>query len=127
MSFDSPQYGGRIKAAAIYLNVHQLLPEDRAAQALSDLFGAPRLCPASLTGWVSRRALDLERDLERAHARIGARLAEAKVRHLDETSLWGAGKLHWLHTNLQPDAHLLPRRGKARRGPLGAEERRRRA
>lgn len=88
------QYGGRIKAAAIYLNVHQLLPEDRAAQALSDLFGAPRLCPASLTAWVGRRALDLER----VHARIGARLAEAKVRHLDETGFRVAGKLHWLHT-----------------------------
>jgi transposase len=88
------QYGGRIKAAAIYLNVHQLLPEDRTAQALSDLFGAPRLCPASLTAWVGRRALDLER----VHARIGARLAEAKVRHLDETGFRVAGKLHWLHT-----------------------------
>ena len=44
------QYGGRIKAAAIYLNVHQLLPEDRAAQALSDLFGAPRLLPGESDG-----------------------------------------------------------------------------
>ena len=35
------QYGERFKAAAIYLNVQQLIPEDRAAQALSDLFGAP--------------------------------------------------------------------------------------
>ena len=88
------QYGERIKAAAIYLNVQQLIPEDRAAEALSDLFGAPRLCPASLTAWVRRRA----RDLERVHSLIGARLAEAKVRHLDETGLRVAGKLHWLHT-----------------------------
>jgi transposase len=37
------QCGERIKAAAIYLNVQQLIPEDRAAQALSDLFGgSPR-------------------------------------------------------------------------------------
>ena len=42
------QYGERIKAAAIYLNVQQLIPEDRAAQALNDLFGAPLICPASL-------------------------------------------------------------------------------
>lgn len=88
------QYGERIKAAAIYLNVRQLIPEDRAAEALSDLFGAPRLCPASLMAWVGRRA----QDLERVHARIGARVAEAKVRHLDETGLRVAGKLHWLHT-----------------------------
>jgi len=90
----STQYGERIKAAAIYLNVQQLIPEDRAAEALSDLFGAPLLCPASLTAWVRQKA----RDLERVHAGIGARLAEAKVRHLDETGLRVAGKLHWLHT-----------------------------
>ena len=90
----STQYGERIKAAAIYLNVQQLIPEDRAAEALSDLFGAPLLCPASLTAWVRQKA----RDLERVHAGIGARLARAKVRHLDETGLRVAGKLHWLHT-----------------------------
>jgi transposase len=88
------QYGERIKAAAIYLNVQQLIPEDRAAEALSDLFGAPRLCPASLTAWVRRKA----RDLERVHAAIGARVAKEQVRHLDETGLRVAGKLHWLHT-----------------------------
>jgi transposase len=88
------QYGERIKAAAIYLNVQQLIPEDRAAEALADLFGAPLLCPASLTAWVRQKA----RDLERVHAGIGARLAEAKVRHLDETGLRVAGALNWLHT-----------------------------
>ena len=88
------QYGERIKAAAIYLNVQQLIPEDRTAQALGDLFGAPRLCPASVAAWVRKKA----RDLERVHALIGARLSQAKVRHLDETGLRVAGKLHWLHT-----------------------------
>ncbi len=39
---------------------------------------------------MGRRALDLEG----VYARIGARLAEAKVRHLDETGLRVAGKLH---------------------------------
>jgi transposase len=90
----STQYGERIKAAAIYLNVQQLIPEDRAAEALSDLIGTPLLCPASFTAWVRQKA----RDLERVHAGIGARLARAKVRHLDETGLRVAGKLHWLHT-----------------------------
>ena len=31
------QYGERIRAAAVYLNIQQLLPEDRTAQTLSDL------------------------------------------------------------------------------------------
>jgi transposase len=43
------QYGERIRAAAVYLNIQQLLPEDRTAQTLSDLIGAPHVCPASLT------------------------------------------------------------------------------
>src|SRR5580700_367946 len=88
------QYGERFKAAAIYLNIQQLIPEDRTAQALSDLFGAPLICPASLVAWVAKKA----QDLEQVYARIGERVAEAKVRHLDETGYRIAGKLQWLHT-----------------------------
>jgi len=44
------QYGERIRAAAVYLNVQQLIAEDRVAQTMNDLFGAPLPCPASLTG-----------------------------------------------------------------------------
>jgi len=87
------QYGGRIKAAAIYLNVQQLIAEDRAAQALGDLFGAHPPCPARLTAWVGEKA----QELERVHAGIGARVAQEKVGHLDETGLRVAGKLRWLH------------------------------
>jgi transposase len=88
------QYGQRIRAAAVYLNVQQLLPEDRAAQALSDLFGAPLVCPASLTGWAARKA----EDLEGVYEAIGTRVAAVKVRCLDETGFRIAGKLEWLHT-----------------------------
>jgi transposase len=88
------QYGERFKAAAIYLNVQQLVPEDRTAQALSDLFGAPRVCPASVVAWIGKK----DRELREVHARIGERVAEAKVRHLDETGFRIAGKLQWLHT-----------------------------
>jgi transposase len=88
------QYGERLKAAAIYLNVQQLIPEDRTAQALSDLFGAPRLCPASVVAWVGKKA----QELSQVYERIGERVAEAKIRHLDETGYRIAGKLQWLHT-----------------------------
>ena len=88
------QYGERIRAAAVYLNVQQLIPEDRVAQTMSDLFGSPLLCPASLTAWVSAKAA--------AFATVTARIAElaavAPVRHLDETGLRIAGKTQWLHT-----------------------------
>jgi transposase len=88
------QYGERIKAAAIYLNVQQLIPEDRAALALSDLFGAPQICPASIVAWVGKKA----RELRQVYQAIGQRVAEAGVRHHDETGYRIAGKLHWLHT-----------------------------
>lgn len=88
------QYGERIKAAAIYLNVQQLIPEDRAARALSDLFGAPLICPASVVAWVGKKA----EELSEIYKSIGERVAEAGVRHLDETGYRIAGKLHWLHT-----------------------------
>src|SRR5271157_3485835 len=50
------QYGERVKAAAVYLNIQQLIPEDRTAQALSDLFGAPLICSASIVAWVGKKA-----------------------------------------------------------------------
>jgi transposase len=88
------QYGERIKAAAIYLNVQQLIPEDRVAQALSDLFAAAAICPASIVAWVGKKA----QELRPVYQTIGQRVAEAAVRHLDETGYRIAGKLHWLHT-----------------------------
>jgi transposase len=88
------QYGERFKAAAIYLNVQQLIPEDRTAQALGDLFGAPTVCPASVVAWVGKK----DQELQEVYQGIGERVAEAKVRHLDETGYRVAGKLQWLHT-----------------------------
>src|SRR5271169_4852153 len=88
------QYGERVKAAAVYLNIQQLIPEDRTAQALSDLFGAPLICPASIVAWVGKKA----QELQPVYEFIGERVAEAKVRHLDETGFRIAGKLQWLHT-----------------------------
>jgi transposase len=88
------QYGERFKAAAIYLQVQQLIPEDRTAQALADLFGAAAVCPASVVGWVGKK----DRELLPVYEAIGERVAEAKVRNLDETGYRIAGKLQWLHT-----------------------------
>jgi transposase len=88
------QYGERIRAAAIYLNVQQLIPEDRVAQTMNDLFGAPLLCPASLATWVDDKAAALAG----VAAHIGVLAAQAPVRHLDETGFRVAGKGQWLHT-----------------------------
>src|SRR5580704_15599674 len=66
----SAQYGERIRAAAIYLNVQQLIPEDRVAQALSDLFAAGAICSASIVAWVGKKA----RELAEVHQAIGQRV-----------------------------------------------------
>ena len=39
------QYGERVRAAAVYLNVHQLIPEDRIAEAEHDPSGTRRFVP----------------------------------------------------------------------------------
>jgi transposase len=92
------QYGPRVKAVAIYLNVQQLIPEDRVAQAMQDLFGAGRLCPASLVEWGKKKAVEWAG----VAAQIATLLAEAPVRNLDETGLRVGGKLQWLHTASTP-------------------------
>jgi transposase len=46
------QYGPRVRAASIYCNVQELIPEDRVCQLLRDVFGAVSLCAASVTNWV---------------------------------------------------------------------------
>jgi transposase len=76
------QYGERVRAAAVYLNVQQLLPEARTAQALSDLIGAQLICAASVTGW----ARDKAQTLEPVYRAIGMGVAEAKLRCLDDPS-----------------------------------------
>jgi transposase len=88
------QYGERVRAAAIYLNVQQLIPEDRVAQTMHDLFDAPLLCPASLAAWVN----DKGQAFEALAAEIAALAAQAPVRCLDETGFRIAGKGQWLHT-----------------------------
>jgi transposase len=88
------QYGARVKAAAIYLNAQQLIPEDRVAAAMGDLFGAQLLCPASIAAWSAAKAEALQPVVEQ----IAALVEHAPVRHLDETGFRVGGKTQWLHT-----------------------------
>ena len=105
------QYGERIRAAAVYLDIQQLLPEDRTAQTLSDLIGAPHVCPASLTAWARKKAAHLDG----VYRAIEGRVAEAKVRHLDETGFRIAGSPALAAHDLEPRPYVLPGRRGARR------------
>ena len=88
------QYGERLRAAAVYLHLQPLIPEERTAETLADLFGVPSICSASVMDWVRRKA----NALAPAAARIGALVAAARGRCLDETGFRVAGKTQWLHT-----------------------------
>jgi hypothetical protein len=92
------RYGPRVEAVAVYLNVQQLIPEDRVAQAMQDLFGAGRLCPASIVAWGKKKAVEWAG----VAAHIAALVAKAPVRNLDETGFRVGGKLQWLHTASTP-------------------------
>jgi len=106
------QYGPRIRAAAIYLNAQHLVPEERVGEIMGDLFGAGQLCPASLAAWSAQKA----QHWAAVEAHIEARLAEASVRHLDETGFRIGGKTCWLHTT--SSATLTHYRVREQRGAM---------
>ena len=86
------QYGARITAFVIYLLHYQLLPENRLATLMVDLFGVKvatatiarmsRACAERLHGFV-----ETVRDL----------VAGAPMKHMDETGFRIGGKTQWLH------------------------------
>jgi transposase len=63
------QYGPRVRATAVYLNVQQLIPEDRVCEAMADLFAAASLCPASVVTWTAKAAAAQAPVM--AHYRVG--------------------------------------------------------
>jgi len=105
------QYGPRVAAFVVYLQHYQLLPEDRLAELMADLFGIKlvaatiarmsRSCAARLQGFVAT-----VRDL----------VAGAAVKHMDETGFRVGGKTQWLH--VASTAFLTFYRVCARRGSL---------
>jgi transposase len=92
------QYGARIRAAAVYLNAQQLIPEDRVGEIMNDLLGAGLLCPASIAAWGTKKAAELAP----FEAHIAGLVATASVRNLDETGFRIGGKGQWLHTASTP-------------------------
>ena len=103
------QYGTRIAAFVVYLQHYQLLPEDRLAELMADLFGV-ELCAASVANMSRSCASRLEgfatlvRDL----------VAGAPVKHMDETGIRIGGKTKWLHvmcTTMLTAYRISPKRG----------------
>ena len=90
--------------------VQHLVPENRISEIMRDLLGTGTLCPASIVGWGTKRAAELAP----VAAHIAALVAQAPVRHLDETGMRVAGKTQWLHvasTSLLTHYRVSAKRG----------------
>ncbi|MGH2485257.1 MAG: IS66 family transposase [Ktedonobacterales bacterium] len=86
------QYGPRLRALAVYLVEHQLLPYERACEVLADVCGAP-LSEGTLAEWLQQSAAALKP----VEAAIKVALGQAPVLHHDETGVRRMGKLAWAH------------------------------
>jgi transposase len=86
------QYGPRIAAFVIYLFHYQLLPEDRLAELMADLFGV-KLVAATIAS-MSRNCAARLQDFVAA---VRDLVAGAAVKHMDETGFRIGGTTQWLH------------------------------
>ena len=86
------QYGARITAFVIYLLHFQLLPENRLAALMADLFGV-KLAAATIARMSRTYAERLQGFVETVRDLV----AGAPVKHMDETGFRIGGKTQWLH------------------------------
>jgi len=86
------QYGGRIKAQAVYLNSYQLLPIARICDLFEDVY---RHRPSD--AFVVSATQALHNQLTPALTAIREQIIQADVVHADESGLRVEGKLNWLH------------------------------
>ena len=86
------QYGIRIRAIVVYLLHFQLLPENRLAALMKDLFGVG-MVPAT----IAHVSHDYAARFQGVVDRICMLVKMATVKHLDETGFRTGGKGQWLH------------------------------
>ena len=108
------QYGKRIGAFVLYLLHYQLLPEQRLAALMADLFGV-KLVTATIAR-ISRDCAHRFRDFADA---VRDHVASASVKHMDETGFRISGKTQWLH--IASTVWLTFYRVSAKRGSLLAK------
>jgi transposase len=91
------QYGPRVKAQAVLMNVHFKLPFKKIQLLFSDLFGYP--INESTIYSAGRHCYE---KLEQSEDLIKSKVAASNVVHADETGIRVKGKLHWMHTATSP-------------------------
>jgi len=87
------QYGSGVKALAVYLTQHHMLPVARTTQLLGDLYGVP-ISTGTVQGMIAEAGTILAPTVDR----IADAVALATVAGADESGFRVAGKLNWLHT-----------------------------
>jgi transposase len=87
------QYGPQTKAVVAYLNVHNLIPEDRVTQIMEGLFGMP-LSVATIENIVQSCATNTKQVV----SEIEIALKAAAAKGADESSFRINNKTQWLHT-----------------------------
>jgi transposase len=87
------QYGNKVKAYAVLLNVHYKLPFKKIQLLFKDLYGYP-LNESTIIG-ATGQCYD---KLSQSEAIIMSKIAQSNVAHADETGMRVSGKLQWLHT-----------------------------
>jgi transposase len=98
------QYGNRLKAHAVYLSQHQLLPYNRVREYFADQLQVP-ISEGSLYNF-NEQAYTRLTDFEKIAQQ---QLIREALAHADETGININGKRHWLHcTSSQGWTHYFP-------------------
>jgi len=105
------QYGKRIGAFVLYLLHYQLLPEQRLAALMADLFGVKLV-----TATIARISQDCAHRFMGFADAVRNHVAAAPVKHMDETGFRIGGKTQWLH--IASTVWLTFYRVSAKRGSL---------
>ena len=86
------QYGSGVKACAVYLTQHHMLPVARTARLLADLYGVS-ISAGTIQAMIGEAGTRLAPMVER----IADAVTQADVAGADESGFRVAGKLNWLH------------------------------
>jgi transposase len=86
------QYGRPLKAHAVYMSQHQLIPYDRVRDHFQDQLQIPLS-----VGSVFNFNQEAYERLESFETWVTAQLARADLLHADETGINIGGRRHWLH------------------------------
>jgi transposase len=86
------QYGATVEALVVYLQAWQLIPEDRLAELMRDVFRVD-LATSTIAAMGQRKA----QELTGLATHIEQQVKDAAVKHFDETGYRIAGAWQWLH------------------------------